>query len=115
MTYEEAKEKISDMCCWGIDDECIYYEDGKSGECSECEFHIAIEALEKQIEYRWHNLLDDPKDLPCDTDSILVEIKNGDGYSYDTGYYVDDTKYPRFSLKCTSPNANIIRWKKIDK
>lgn len=109
MIYEEAKEYLLQNFFDGDEDTRAVTE----CDCETEAMKIAIECIENQIEYRWHNLLDDPKDLPCDMDSIVVEVKFGDGITYDTGYY--NTKYSRFSLKCTSPNARIIRWKKIDK
>lgn len=37
----------------------------------------AIYLLEKQKTYRWHNLKEDPDDLPSNSINVLVSIKNG--------------------------------------
>ena len=54
-------------------------------------FEKAIDALENQNKYRWHDLRKDPNDLPKVEDGIMVLTKHIGGYGLRTAFMVSNT------------------------
>lgn len=91
MNNEEAIEyaKATNYCAGCTDYECI------DDDCKDCEhksfFKMAIEALEKQDKYRWHDLKKNPNDLPLDEGEVICCEFYADGkFSYDVAAYSND-------------------------
>lgn len=95
----------------------------KDAEEVEFDFGRAIDALERQEKYRWHNLNKDPEDLPKNlSKSYLFENKWGQVFK-GTFRIVGDIKlfethiYSKVHggdiwLQCKT--CNVVRWKEIE-
>lgn len=95
----------------------------KDAEEVEFDFSRAIDALERQEKYRWHNLNKDPEDLPKNLSKIyLYENKLGQVFK-GTFRIVGDIKLfeTHIYLKAHGGDIwlqyetrNVVRWKEIE-
>ena len=95
----------------------------KDAEEVEFDFGRAIDALERQEKYRWHNLNKDPEDLPKNLSKIyLYENKLGQVFK-GTFRIVGDIKFfeTHIYLKVHGGDIwlqyetrNVVRWKEIE-
>lgn len=73
MTYEEIENVINGLCEDRQFDIGCFYKCETDGR--DCFVKIAKKALEKKNKYRWHDLINNPNDLPFDgDDNLLVSI-----------------------------------------
>ena len=95
----------------------------KDAEEVEFDFGRAIDALERQEKYRWHNLNKDPEDLPKNlSKSYLFENKWGQVFKgtfrivgniklFETHIY---SKVHGGDIWLQYETCNVIRWKEIE-
>lgn len=109
MTYEEAKIKILEWACWYNNDfGCYHYE---RNICNDCEVRVALYAIEKQIKYRWHDLREDPFDLPSKTDLYLIAYKA----PYNDKIYTNLEVYHQQEDEWGTPMGyEVVAWKELE-
>ncbi|MGN8944820.1 hypothetical protein ACTNEF_06900 [Bariatricus sp. HCP28S3_E4] len=95
----------------------------KDAEEVEFDFGRAIDALERQEKYRWHNLNKDPEDLPKNlSKSYLFENKLGQVFKgtfrivgniklFETHIY---SKVHGGDIWLQYKTCNVVRWKEIE-
>lgn len=95
----------------------------KDAEKVEFDFGRAIDALERQEKYRWHNLNKDPEDLPKNLSKIyLFENKWGQVFKgtfrivgniklFETHIY---SKVHGGDIWLQYKTCNVVRWKEIE-
>lgn len=82
-------------------------------DCEKCAVESAIEALEKQEKYKWHDLRKDPSDLPetngnDESDYVLVMIGCPEWNHWERAYYKHSSKM------WSTFEQNIFAWKYIE-
>ena len=77
----------------------------------------AIQQLEKRYEYRWHDLTEDPDDLPEVDKRVYLAVQMEGYISYITGSYTisySDLKTLEFESDDYYRVNNCIAWKEIE-
>lgn len=79
--------------------------------------NVAKDALKKAEEYRWHNLLDNPLDVPTGNDDGFYYLCCIDGGMYNRGYEVLMHFYDGTweTARLMNEDDKVIAWKKIEK
>lgn len=91
MTPEEAIETLKNTAWLGTDNGIKVYP----------AIRVAVDALEKQERYMWHDLRKNPNDLPKDNERDLLVFTNG-AFVVWTGKLLNICK------------AGVDRWKRIE-
>lgn len=117
--FEKYKDRIKELVDEGENFNCVLSRvrmGARGCPCADCKdcgkdsFEWLIEEYQEPNDNGWHDLREDPEDLPMENEEVLLEI-DGFLFKYITGMLFDGVWKSIVNL---DNQSRVIRWKEIE-